>query len=39
VIEEVSDQLTPFVSAIHAYDVAAALTFVKNGDILPGYEE
>jgi hypothetical protein len=39
VIEELSDQLTPLASVIHAYDVAAALTFVKNGDILPGYEE
>ncbi|MCX4768057.1 strictosidine synthase [Streptomyces sp. NBC_01275] len=39
VIEELSNQLTPFASAIHAYDVTAALTYVKNGDILPRYEE
>ncbi len=38
-IQEVSTQLTPLTSAIHAYDVAAALTFVKNGHILPRYEE
>jgi hypothetical protein len=39
VIEELSNQLTPLASAIHAYDVTAALTYVKNGDILPHYEE
>jgi hypothetical protein len=39
VIEEVSNQLTPLASAIHAYDVAAALTYVKNGDILPHYQQ
>ncbi|MFC4507704.1 MULTISPECIES: strictosidine synthase [Streptomyces] len=39
VIEELSSRLTPFASAIHAYDVTAALTYVKNGDILPHYEE
>ncbi|TDO46798.1 hypothetical protein EV643_110181 [Kribbella sp. VKM Ac-2527] len=39
VIEELSNQLRPLASAIHAYDVAAALTYVRNGDILPGYEE
>jgi hypothetical protein len=38
-IEELSNQLTPLASAIHAYDVTAALTYVKNGDILPHYEE
>jgi hypothetical protein len=39
VIEDLSNQLTPLASAIHAYDVTAALTYVKNGDILPHYEE
>jgi hypothetical protein len=39
VIEELSDQLTLLASAIHAYDVTAATTYVKNGDILPHYEE
>jgi hypothetical protein len=39
VIQDLSDQLAPLVSAIHAYDVDAALTYVKNGDILPHYEE
>jgi hypothetical protein len=39
VIQELSRQLTPLASAIHAYDVTAALTYVKNGDILPLYEE
>ena len=38
-IEELSNQLTPLASAIHAYDVDAALTYVKNGDILPHYAE
>jgi len=38
VIEELSNQLTPLASAIHAYDVTDALTYVKNGDILPHYE-
>jgi hypothetical protein len=39
VIEKLSNQLTPLASAIHAYDVAAALTYVKNGDILPHYQQ
>jgi len=39
VIQDLSNQLAPLVSAIHAYDVAAALTYVKNGDILPRYEQ
>lgn len=38
-VQELSDRLAPQVSAIHAYDVTAALTYVKNGDILPHYEE
>ncbi|WP_132196213.1 MULTISPECIES: strictosidine synthase [Kribbella] len=39
VIEELSNQLTPLASAVHAYDVTAALTYVKNGDILPHYQQ
>ncbi|WP_328506557.1 strictosidine synthase [Streptomyces sp. NBC_00391] len=39
VIQDMSHQLAPLVSAIHAYDVTAALTYVKNGDILPHYQE
>ncbi|MFJ9713239.1 strictosidine synthase [Streptomyces sp. NPDC101234] len=38
-VGEVSSQLAPFASAIHAYDVTAALTYVKDGVILPHYEE
>lgn len=38
-IEGLTNQLSPLASAIHAYDVAAALTFVKNGEILPRYQE
>jgi hypothetical protein len=38
-IEKLSNQLTPLASAIHAYDVTAALTYVKNGDILPHYQQ
>ena len=39
VLEELSSRLAPLASAIHAYDVDAALTYVKNGVILPAYEE
>lgn len=35
----ISQSLAPVVSAIHAYDVVAALTYVKSGQILPRYEE
>ena len=34
-----SPMLTPVASAIHAYDVSAALTYVKKGKTLPHYEE
>ncbi|CAH0300989.1 hypothetical protein SRABI83_04521 [Arthrobacter sp. Bi83] len=34
-----SRQLTPLASAIHAYDVDAALTYVRQGQALPHYEE
>jgi hypothetical protein len=39
VIQDQSSRPAPLVSAIHAYDVAAALTYVKNGDIVPHYQE
>lgn len=34
-----SGLLASHVAAIHAYDVDAALTFVKDGQVLPHYEE
>ena len=33
-----SDRLAEFASAVHAYDVTAALTYVKNGEVLPHYQ-
>lgn len=38
-VRNLSDQLKPVASAIHAYEVDAALTYVKRGRILPHYEE
>jgi hypothetical protein len=38
-ITTLSDELSMFASAAHAYDVSAALTYVKDGDILPHYQE
>jgi hypothetical protein len=38
-VDNLSSLLTPLASAIHAYDVTAALTYVKNGAILPHYEQ
>jgi hypothetical protein len=38
-IEQLSQTLAPVASAIHAYDVSAALTFVKDGQILPHHQE
>jgi hypothetical protein len=38
-ITTLSDELSMFASAVHAYDVSAALTYVTNGDILPHYQE
>jgi hypothetical protein len=38
-IESVSNMLAPLTSAIHAYDVSAALTYGKDGTILPHYEQ
>lgn len=37
--ENISRQLTPLASAIHAYDVETALTYVEHGRALPHYEE
>ena len=36
--KDLSEQLKPLASAIHAYDVTAALTYVKDGHVLPHYE-
>ena len=38
-IATLSDRLSAFASAVHAYDVSAALTYVKDGVILPHYQE
>jgi hypothetical protein len=38
-IESLSNTLAPLTSAIHAYDVFAALTYVKDGTILPHYQQ
>jgi hypothetical protein len=37
--ERLSRKLAVVASAVHAYDVAAALTYVKDGVILPHYRE
>ena len=37
-VKDVSLQLKPVTSAVHAYDVTAALTYVKDGHVLPHYE-
>ena len=38
-VKDLSEQLKPLASAIHAYDVTATLTYVKDGHVLPHYEE
>jgi len=38
-IESLSNTLARLASAIHAYDVSAALTYVKDGTILPHYQQ
>ena len=38
-IESLSNTLAPLTSAIHAYDVSAALTYVKDGTILPHHQQ
>jgi hypothetical protein len=37
-VTKLSTTLPAFVSAVHAYDVSAALTYVKNGKVLPTYQ-
>ncbi|MGH3366336.1 MAG: hypothetical protein ACRDOY_03955 [Nocardioidaceae bacterium] len=37
-IKQLSQTLAPVASAIHAYDVFAALTYVKGGEVLPHYQ-
>jgi hypothetical protein len=36
-IETLSDALAPYASAVHAYEVSEALTFVRDGAALPHY--
>lgn len=38
-VARLSTALPAFVSAVHAYEVSAALTYVRNGEILPTYED
>jgi hypothetical protein len=38
-IESLSNTLAPLTSAIHAYDVSAVLTYVKDGTTLPHYQQ
>jgi hypothetical protein len=38
-INQLSQTLAPVASAIHAYEVFAALTYVKDGGILPHYQD
>jgi len=38
-IESLSDTLAPLTAAIHAYDVSTTLTYVKDGTILPHYQQ
>jgi hypothetical protein len=38
-IESLSGTLAPLTSAIHAYDVSDAPTYVKDGTILPHYQQ
>ena len=37
-IATLSGKLPEFVSAVHAYEVTEALTFVKDGKVLPHYQ-
>jgi hypothetical protein len=38
-IATLSNRISGFASAVHAYDVTAALTYVKEGHILPHYQQ
>lgn len=37
-IATLSNKLPEFVSAVHAYEVSEALTYVKDGKVLPHYQ-
>lgn len=37
-VTKLSARLPELVSAVHAYEVAEALTYVKNGNVLPSYQ-
>ncbi len=37
-VRDLSEELTPLASAIHAYDVTSALTYVRDAHVLPHYE-
>ena len=37
-VATLSGRLPEFVSAVHAYEVTEALTYVKDGKVLPHYE-
>jgi len=37
-VRDLSEQLTPLAATIHAYDVSAALTYVKDAHVLPHHE-
>lgn len=39
VVKKLSTRLPDFVSAIHAYEVAETLTYVKDGKVLPHYQK
>jgi hypothetical protein len=38
-IQNLSSMLAPLASVTHAYDVCAALTYVKDGAVLPPYQQ
>ena len=38
-VKDLTEKVKPLASAIHAYDVTATLTYVKDGFVLPHYEE
>ena len=38
-VAELSSRLARFVSAVHAYEVSEALTFVEHGRELPDYQK
>jgi hypothetical protein len=38
-IASLSAELSRYASAVHAYDMSAALTFVQDGAVLPHYQE